>query len=382
MILRKLDLYLAKHFLLTLFHYTLIAIILIFIINFMGTIGEYDRNSINYLEMALLVAYSVPQSLESISPLIIMLASISFLNIHMENHEITAMKSAGYASWHFLRLFMLLSFSIGWVVAIGLSSVSEWCYTGELRLKNKNRPATATFYHTDSIQRHREGLWLRQPNPEHADGYILVNATGADLPSATLTGVQLFFLNAQHKLYKRYQATSMRFINHLWLLQQVDVTLYLTTQDTPIINKRFTREQVSLRTSAIMKQLRREIDRAMQPVDNVSLLHARRIIRDTSVLGTNNHSFIIRYHYLLRLPIFFVVLTLIGYCFALSENQRSGKALYVFLGGIFTGFCLYFLLEVLCALILAGKISILNGIWIPLIISLLLTLFVISEKQT
>lgn len=385
MLVPKLDYYLGKNFISIILRYSVMALTLIFVINFMSMLSDLDRSNLEYYTFALLVILSVPRQFELISPLIMLLSSLSFLSKYSENQEITAMRSASYSSWRLLQLIILISVACGGLVTIAFSALSEQCYNSEIKLKNKNMLNRQNPDSYKMLLRRFEGIWLKQQNPEQRDGYLLINAKDVDVSNAMLYNVQLFFFNRQNEMYKRYQLQNMRFVNNLWLLNEVEITTYAYHSShgntAPMTTQRLRQDSMSLHINASMQQLQREIDRAMQPVENVSFLHARRIIRDTSVLGINNRSFVVRYHYLLRMPLFFTVLSLISYAFTMRENYRSGKALYIFLGGIFVGFCLYFILELLNALIAAEKIGIFHGIWYPLLIILLVTLLIISEQQ-
>lgn len=377
----RLDYYLGKNYLRLILLYTLLALSLLFLINFMTELSDYDSGNRNYYAIIMVVLLDLPQSFEVFSPIIILLAAFSFLNKYSSNQELTAVRTSGYSSWRILRILVLVSGLCGLLMMLAFTTFAEFSY------RHKNIVQLYYGLHGKSNL-----IWIKQPNPEKKNGYLLLGARLADLKTSQLQEVKILFFNAHHEVYKKYNAKSLFLEDYRWTLYDVHASYYkrirpspfafddVSTTPLPTDRNTFFPE-LMMPVQSRLEHVHHELDRVSQPVENMSFWHLRRVIASSQKWDINSRPFVVRYHVLLRIPLFFIVLMLIPYTLLLNNNDRSGKALYLFLESIFIAFCLYFLLEFLRALALNDQLNTVVATWFPLVLASLLSLLCINEMQ-
>ncbi|MCX7735266.1 MAG: LptF/LptG family permease [Candidatus Kapabacteria bacterium] len=154
--IRLLDFYVIRQFLLTLL-FSLIALCLIFlVVNLIESLDDFLDQSASFTVIAKYYLYYFPEILKFLTPVAILVASLFSVGRLSTLNEITAMKTGGMSLFRFLAPFIIICFGIsvfqlyfnGWIVPA--ANQQKLAIEAKYLNKSSNKTPLYDFYYRDN----------------------------------------------------------------------------------------------------------------------------------------------------------------------------------------------------------------------------------------
>lgn len=154
--IRLLDFYVIRQFLLTLL-FSLIALCLIFlIVNLIESLDDFLDQNTSFIVIIKYYLYYFPEILKFLTPVAILVASLFSVGRLSTMNEITAMKTGGMSLLRFLMPFIIICFGIsifqlyfnGWIVPV--ANQQKLAIESKYLNKSSNKAPLYDFYYRDN----------------------------------------------------------------------------------------------------------------------------------------------------------------------------------------------------------------------------------------
>jgi lipopolysaccharide export system permease protein len=301
------------------------------------------------LEMA---ALQLPQTAQKLMPFAILFGTmLAFWRLTRSN-ELVVARAAGVSVWGFLTPAVLVALLIGVAAVTLFNPIAARMESGYVRLESR-------ILQTDSdpLALSNAGLWLRQS--DGAGGQIILRGEkiGARL-QLDLRDVSVFFVNRRNEFTGRIEAKTARLVNGFWVL---DDGQRFTSGAAPAAFREW-RLPTTLTAD--------KIEESLASPDTMSFWQLPGFISllERSGFAAQRHR--LHFEVLLARPLLFCAMVLVAATFSLRLQRRGGAAVLV-VGGVITGFLLYFLSDVVFALGLSAKIPVVLAAWTPTGVSMI-----------
>lgn len=314
-----------------------------------------DRPDIGFgfvLEMAFM---KLPNTLEIVFPFVMMIAAmITFWRLS-KNSEFVIIRAAGVSLWGFLIPVLFVVFLVG-VINVGVinpisSYMNELYETLNYRLKTKN-PDAVLF--TD------KGLWLREAG-EKGNTVVLqaksIHQQDDDL--LFLYDIDILELDERSQILRQVKAFMAVLDKGYFELK--DVVVFETGKPRQEIAK------VKYKTSINLERIKENF---IDPTA-ISFWHLPDTINFYKKSGFSPLQHQMRFMSLLASPFLLCVMVLVAAVFALRPNIRKGGVMILIVGGVASGFVVYFASQVIYAFGLNGYIPSVMAVWTPILITAL-----------
>lgn len=208
---QKVKHYLCKCFLLNLIKIFGSFFIIVFFLNFIDSLDSNSvKNSSLFVSIAI-AALKVPDFLNSISPSLILFASLAtFFNLSNKS-EITIIRCSGYSLWHLTLPLVTASFLIGlfWITIYNGISIHSYRLATNLQsqIYQKN---------IRQVIKPKSGIWIKQDNPEYANGYIIVKSKMLYKDNIEMISNSLWFFDDDFQFYKKIDSEKMLLRDGHW----------------------------------------------------------------------------------------------------------------------------------------------------------------------
>jgi lipopolysaccharide export system permease protein len=293
------------------------------------------------LQMAL---FRMPQLVGKITPFAVLFgAMLSFWRLTRAN-ELVVARAAGVSVWQFL----LPAISIAAV--LGAFQVTAFNPVASVLLARFERLESVYFKGSTSlIAVSSGGVWLRQGNQ---DGQAVIHASRVAQGSMQLQDVIVFRYAGHDRFVGRIDAESATLYDGYWELRSV-----LLSEP----NKRpHRRASYRLPTDLTMERIQ---DGFASP-ETMSFWDIPGFIRSLEAAGFSAQRHRLQLHALLATPVLLCAMVLIAASFSLRPSRRGGTVYFVS-AGVFAGFLLYFLSDVVYALGLSATVPVVLAAWTP-----------------
>lgn len=275
-------------------------------------------------------------------------------------HELAVARAAGVSAWQFLAPALALAGLVG-VVEVTLFNPLSSAMSGRYeQLEAKYLEGRPSLLEVAST-----GLWLRQADP---DGQSVVHAQRVSAEGLELERVIIFLYDERHQFVGRIDADSAKLEPGYWDLRGV----LLTKPDAPA--RRLDRHQ--LRTSLTLAQIQ---DSFAAP-ETLSFWSLPRFIRTLEEAGFSAVRHRLYWHSLAATPVLLCAMVLLAATFSLRLTRR-GHTGWLVAAGVFAGFMLYFLSDVVYAFGLAGNLPAALAAWTPSGVATLLGLALLFHLE-
>ncbi len=310
------------------------------------------------VEMALLKLPFLGQELLPFSLLFAAMGTFWRLN---RTHELVVTRAAGISVWQFLLPILAVGLTIG-VVAVAAfnplaaSLLGRYERLEAIHIENK----------TSSLAVAQSGLWLRQAD---RIGQSVIHARRASEDSMQLVDVIVFRFTDEDRFVERIDADRAELREGHWLLSQAWLS-------RPGKQSRFA-ERIEVETGLT----REKILDSFAPPETVSFWSLPSFITLLEEAGFSALQHKLQLHRLLAVPLLFAAMILLAATFSLRP-QRRGRVGLLVLGGVITGFLLYFVSNFVFALGLSAKIPVVLAAWTPAAVSMMIgvaTLFHLED---
>ena len=213
----------------------------------------------------------------------------------------------------------------------------------------------------------RNGLWLRQSSGKnqsviHAPNITIVNN------EISLSHVSIFIYEGADKFLLRVDAEKGNLAKGFWHLQ--NVTINAKDKKPKLMKEHWIETDITLN----------KIHESFSPPETMSFWNLPAFIKNLERAGFSAVRHRLYWHSLLSAPLLLCAMVLIAATFTLRQSRRS-TGTYVIIGGILTGFILFFLSDVVFALGLREYIPVVMAAWTPSGIFLLLGLAMVFHLE-
>ena len=269
------------------------------------------------------------------------------------SHELVVTRAAGVSVWQFLLPVLLISFCLGVFKVAALSPLAS------STLARFDRLEASLFEGKKNLLAISDsGLWLRQSSPA---GQAVVHAAkvfqqGTDVE---LRDVTVFVYQGTDKFVRRIDAKLARLQDGFWHLLDAWV-------QSPEKQPQFETEYW-LETDLTIAR----IQDSFAPPETMSFWALPDFIKTLEKAGFSAVRHRLYFNTLLAAPVLMCAMILIAATFTLRHHRRGGTT-FIIVGGILTGFVLYFFSDLVFALGMSDSIPVTLAAWTPSGVAMLL----------
>ena len=325
------------------------------------TSGRDDAGFGLVMEMALM---KLPKTLELVFPFVMMIAAmITFWRVSKSN-EFVIIRAAGVSIWGFLAPVLLTTFVVGVVNVAVINPISarmnEIYETLDYRFKTRN-PKAVLFS--------EKGLWLREAIDE--DRFLVLQAKSVrqEKDELLMLGVTILEMGRNAQLLKNIQAFAATLKGKTFEL--ADVKVYEAGKPVKTVNN------VKYKTELTVERIKENF----VPPEAISFWNLPETIHFYEKSGFSAQKHRLRYLSLLASPSLLCAMVLVAAVFALRPNNRRGGVMYLIVGGISTGFVVYFMSQLIYAFGVNGDIPGLLAVWTPTLIVAMMSIAVLLHLE-
>jgi lipopolysaccharide export system permease protein len=324
---------------------------------------EFFKNLNVGLEMPfLLTGLFVPNIILVMLPFIIFLSSIWFFISIGLNRDLLTMKVFGYSNLRIVLTLGVSAFFLGIIVLIFINPMTSLMTKYYENIKADH---SRDVEHLFAIN--KNGLWIKEKFENN-----LRISTATELKNNIITKVAIFDLNLKGKITRRIEAEKGLISSNDWLLQNVKI---FNVSDTDKISEL---TNYTIKSSYSLDDL----NTIYKNLDTVSFFELITKYKTLIDKGYPKNHLDKKLNSLIALPIYLFLMVLLAAILAIKTSIKIKNFYYIFIS-ILTCVVIYYLKDLSLAIGLAGKISLVLSVWMPIIlISIFCTIGVmqINEK--
>lgn len=353
--------YISKTFL-----FSVGIVILIFAsIIFIGDIVEFGKKlssneKISTTLVFVLSSLNLPKMLLEILPFCFFFSGMLWIIKMSGTQELIIMRTAGLTIRKIILPIFIVSIILGIFFVIVFSPLISATQKKILTIE-----ADVLGKPINSILVTSSGFWVKQGS---IDGNNMIYAKSLDSKTMQFNDVIVFDLNKEYKVKNKIRAESSELYENYWLLKNTEIINNIG--EISII------PEIKIPTSITKNQIKE----GFASPDTLSLWSLIPFIKmfENAGFSAKKH----RYHLykLFSFPFLLAAMSLLGVSFNLNNFSRK-KANLLFLGGITTGFFIFYTTKIINALSLAGKMTLLFGSTLPIILPLFLAMALIIHAD-
>ena len=303
------------------------------------------------VEMA---ALKLPNMGQQILPFAVLFGSMLAFTRLTRTNELVVARAAGISVWQFLMpeiavALLLGALKVGVVNPISSVMTARFNVLEDTILRNR----------VDSFMTVGQGgLWIRERTES---GQHVVNALAARQNDAELANVLVIRFGHNDEFLERIDARTARLGAGYWELHDTVVTSVKGRPDQ--------RGSIRIPTRLTIQNIQ---DSFASP-ETMSFWELPGFIRILENAGFSAVKHRLYWHALLASPLLLIAMVLIAATFSLRLTRRGGTLLWAS-SGLFTGFLLYFMSDIVFALGLSARIPEVLAAWTPATVTMLLGL--------
>lgn len=368
MLLKLVNAYIAKKFIISFFQIVLGFSLLIFFVNLLESLENLKDSSAPFYIAPLMAFLNIGDFLNDIISSIIIIASITtFLSLSIKS-EITIMRVSGFSLWKILKPVMISSFCLGvfWIAVF--SPISSWMAKEFNNLDNKY-----VAKETREFLEPKNGIWLRQQNLENTNEEIIIQAKKVYSKNLEFKGVVVWFFDEKNKFYKKIDANKMTLVDGKWVVEDAILNNF------SLLNFKIDKSEIL--TNFDEEFVRQRILNDFQNVKLFTVFQLPSLIKDLKSSGFNTNKFKVYFHSLLSKPFLFMAITLIACFFGLNHIRNQNLAIMTFLG-VIVGLIFYIISSIMIAFGSSGLIPVFASTWLIVLICFAIGILLIYQKES
>jgi lipopolysaccharide export system permease protein len=358
---RTLRRYVARRFLFSMLGAFVVCACLIFMIDMIELLRLSRRaTDLSMRTLFWIGLLRLPAFTELLLAFAVLVGSIGALLSLNRRSELIIMRSSGMSVWQFLRPGIVVTFILG-VLAVTLFNP----LAASARFESERLVAEIFGVEAGLFASKGEGSWLRQ---DGADGQSVVHARAVSEQGLVLTGVMAFVFDPEGRFIERLDAERATLQDGFWELQRTTVS-------------RPKREPEVFSTYAISTHLTRErVGDALGSEIAVSFWQLPELIEVSERAGLSASKYRMQQAILLARPALLIAMVVLAATVSL-RSFRSGGIQTMVMFGLIGGIGLFLLAEVSRQIGASGLISPGLAVWVPIGVSLLVSLTVLLHQE-
>ncbi|MBV8888315.1 MAG: LPS export ABC transporter permease LptG [Alphaproteobacteria bacterium] len=298
-----------------------------------------------------MAALKLPHTAQEVMPFAILFGTmLAFWRLTRSN-ELVVARAAGVSVWQFMSPAVLVALLVGIVAVTVFNPVASAMEASYERLD-----ARVLRQGSDQLTLSNAGLWLRQSN-DHG-GQVVIHADRLAPQELTLDTVTLFFFDAASRFTSRAEARTARLEGGEWIVED-GTRWYSGEPPAPFAELRLPTNLTA-----------RKIEESFASPDTMSFWDLPGYIDLLEQSGFSAQRHRLHFNVLLARPFLFCAMVLVAATFSLRMQRRGGATMMI-VGGVASGFLLYFVSDIVFALGLSAKLPVMLAAWTPTGVSLI-----------
>lgn len=353
--------YLGRHFIAGILLMMGILVGLVFLIDLAELFRRsWGRESVSFWVIIQMAIFKVPFMAQKVLPFAALFGGmLAFVRLTRTNQFVVA-RAAGLSAWQFLFPALAIALLAGLFVVTVFNPLASATTSLYESLESKHLRGRSSLLAVST-----SGLWLRQADNT---GQSVIHALGVSQHGTDLRDVIVFLYDGVDRFTGRIDARKATLESGYWHLTDA----LLTGPDQPV--KRL--EGYNLPTTLTLEQIQ---DSFASP-ETMSFWSLPRFIETLEKAGFSALRHRLHWHSILAGPLLLCAMVLIAATFSIRLTRRGGAGMLV-VGGVFAGFVLYFLSDVVYAMGLSGAVPVALAAWAPAGICALLGLTMILHLE-
>lgn len=307
----------------------------------------------------------LPETMDLIFPFVMMIAAmITFWRVSKSN-EFVIIRAAGVSVWGFLVPVLTATFFIGLINITLFNPISSRMYEmyENLNFRFKIQDMNTVLFSD-------KGLWTREMTENGGIMVIQAKYVNQEKKDLLLREVSIMQLDKNSRIVKSSEAFAAT-LNGKHEVTLKDVQIFTPGQAAQKLGS------ITYHTELTPKRIKETF---VTP-EAISFWNLPGTIKFYERSGFSALKHYMHYLSLLASPFMLMAMVLVAAVFALRANTRRGGVLYLIVGGIITGFIVYFMSQVIYAFGLNGYLPEIMAVWTPIIITACLSITVLLQLE-
>ncbi len=310
-----------------------------------------SRPDVDFLFILKMSFSKLPRTFEMVFPFVMMIAAmVTFWKVSRSN-EFVIMRAAGVSVWGFLTPVLFAVFVVGMINIAIINPISSYLYevheTMNYRFKTKN-PKAVLF--SD------KGLWIREAGEDNTIRVLEAKSIRQENDVLLLRKVSVLELSENSKLLSRIEAYAAELQGDQ--IEMKSVKIFEAGKPTKKLSN------YDYKTTLTVDRIKENF---IDP-EAISFWDLPETIKFYEQSGFSVVRHKMRYLSLWASPFLLMAMVLVAAVFALRGNTRRGGVMFMIVGGISTGFIVYFLSQVIYAFGINSYIPMILAVWAPTLI--------------
>lgn len=358
--------YLMKQIILTFLGVMITALGIVFIFEMIELLRRGASNpNVSFWFLAEMGVTKLPETADLIFPFVIMIAAmITFWHVSKSN-EFVIIRASGVSIWGFLAPVLTATFLIGAVNVTIINPIAARMYElyETLNFRFKVQDMNAVLFSD-------KGLWTRESLKNGDIMVVQAKNVTQENNNLLLRQVSVMELDKNSRIVKSTEAFAAT-LGDSNRLDLKDVKIFIPGKPIQSLSS------VSYPTELTPNRIK-ETFVTPEAISFWSLPGTIKFYERSGFSVIKHH---LRYLSLLSSPFLLMAMVLVAAVFALRPNNRRGGVLYLVVGGIVTGFVVYFMSQVIYAFGLNGYIPEVMAVWTPIIITACLSITILLQLE-
>ena len=292
----------------------------------------------------------IPFMAQKALPFVVLVGGIVTFAKLTRSRELVIARAAGVSVWQFLLPALVIAVLLG---GLFMTVVNPLASATTARFEQLD--ATHLRGQSSLLALSQSGIWLRQGD---AESQSVIHAEGLDQETMTLQDTIIFLYEDEDQFVGRIDAAEARLEDGHWVLTDV----LFSEPGEPALHQASARVPTDLTLERIQN--------SFSPPETLSFWALPSFIEVLEDSGFSSVKHRLHWHSLLAVPLLLCAMVLIAATFSLRFTRRGTWVLV--LGGLLTGFLLFFVSDLVLALGLSGKLPPVLAAWTPAVIFTLL----------
>ena len=292
----------------------------------------------------------IPFMAQKALPFVVLVGGIVTFAKLTRSRELVIARAAGVSVWQFLLPALVIAVLLG---GLFMTVVNPLASATTARFEQLD--ATHLRGQSSLLALSQSGIWLRQGD---AESQSVIHAEGLDQETMTLQDTIIFLYEDEDQFVGRIDAAEARLEDGHWALTDV----LFSEPGEPALHQANARVPTDLTLERIQN--------SFSPPETLSFWALPSFIEVLEDSGFSSVKHRLHWHSLLAVPLLLCAMVLIAATFSLRFTRRGTWVLV--LGGLLTGFLLFFVSDLVLALGLSGKLPPVLAAWTPAVIFTLL----------
>lgn len=361
-----LHLYFARRFAASFMMLTIVLFSLVALVDLVDQTRSFGDRGVSFGQIVGLTLLNVPETVNEILPLIMILATIALFIGLARSSELVATRAAGRSGMLALAAPVVVALTIGVLAVTMLNPIVAGTSKRYIELSESYRTGGAS-----ALSISGEGLWLRQGD---AEGQSVIRAWRSNADASILYDVTILTYTPGEGPTRRIKALSAMLQEGGWVLR--DVKLWRLEQGFNSEANAETHTELFIPSSLTLARIRESFARPSA----ISIWKLPEFIEQLDQAGFSSRQHRVWLQSELARPLFLMSMVLIASAFTMRHTRFGGTGVAVLIA-VLLGFGLYFVRSFAQILGENGQIPIYLAAWAPPVAAVLLALGLLLHAE-